>query len=154
MRMALPGFFSDVARWQRRDSTFQRSDGLMICYCLVVLIVGVALAGRYNLATLEHSPMYVVALSHLVALVVWLFLPIVQILLSNRVARAFLRTVTYCVSLIIGVASYAFIYGVWTITHTPHLVLAYTWEISVPAFLLAVLGLAGLMNMTRSVPRI
>ncbi len=153
MRMALPGFFSDVARWQRRDSTFQRSDGLMICYCLVVLIVGVALAGRYNLATLEHSPMYVVALSHLVALVVWLFLPIVQILLSNRVARAFLRTVTYCVSLIIGVASYAFIYGVWTLTHTPHLVLAYTWEISVPAFLLAVLGLAGLMNMTRSVPR-
>ncbi|WP_216379104.1 hypothetical protein [Arcanobacterium phocae] len=154
MRMALPGFFSDVARWQRKDSTFQRSDGLMICYCLVVLIVGVALAGRYSLATLEHSPMYVVALSHLVALAVWLFLPIIQILLSNRVARAFLRTVTYCVSLIVGVASYAFIYGVWTITHTPDLVRDYAWEVSVPAFLLAVLGLAGLVNMTRSVPRI
>ncbi|WP_216388521.1 hypothetical protein [Arcanobacterium phocae] len=55
--------------------------------------------------------------------------------------------------MIIGVASYAFIYGVWTITHTPHLVLDYAWEVSVPAVLLAVLGLIGLMNMARLVPR-
>jgi len=141
----IQGVFKDVRRWQRDDSKFSLEDGLLIVYCVVIWGVCVLLAGRTLLPSLSHSPMRRATIWCLIVITVWLALPPIQLFLRNSTTRSTLRWLASMASISVGVATIGFLYGIWTITHAPSLFWDYFREATLPASLLILLGVMGLM---------
>lgn len=146
MSSAIPGFFGDVHRWNRPNTTFSVQDGVVIAYCTVAWIIcAIALVHSYN-ATLTHSPFRPLALAILAAATAWAALPPIQLMVGHAQARTLLRTAVHTLSVIVGSGCLAFMSGVWVITHTPDLLTSYLWEVSVPSAGLLLIGLAGIVS--------
>nr|WP_300336531.1 hypothetical protein [Actinomyces sp.] len=145
MNLAIPGFFSDVRRWSRANTAFSRQDGMLAAYCAAVWVVCVLAAGYSLSASLSHSPLQPLAVWILIAVTAWTMLPPLQLMVRQATVRSLLRRAVYSLSLVTGTCCLAYLYGVWTITHSPGLLTGYFWEITLPSCGLIAIGLVGII---------
>ena len=146
--VAVPGFFSDVRRWNRADTTLNGEDGFFAAYSAVVWIVCMLAAWRSVATPLADSPLRPLATWIFIALTAWMMLPLLQLVVPQAAVRSLLRNAVYSLSLLTGGGCLAYLYGVWAITHTPGLLTSYFREVTLPSGGLILLGLVGLVVST------